>query len=58
MYNLFYYVTLSIIFCSCTPINSFFGLPDDNVGEEIVEDIIEGRTGVNIDLSPASPEKK
>lgn len=31
---------------------------DDNVGEEVLEDVIENQTGAKIDLSPFSPEKK
>lgn len=32
--------------------------PDDNVVEEMVEEKIEDITGLDIDLSPASPEEK
>ena len=31
-------------------------LEDDNVAEEFVEEIIEGQTGLDLDLSPSSPE--
>lgn len=31
--------------------------PSDNIAEEIVEEIIESKTGMDIDLSPFSPEK-
>ena len=31
-------------------------LEDDNVAEEFVEEIIEGHTGIDLDLSPKSPE--
>ncbi len=31
--------------------------PDDNPIEEIAEEVIEKETGVDIDLSPNSPEK-
>lgn len=30
---------------------------DDNVAEEVVEHIIEDKTGANIDLTPKTPEK-
>lgn len=33
-------------------------LEEDNVAEEFVEKIIESETGLDIDLSPNSPEKK
>lgn len=31
-------------------------LEDDNVAEEFVEEIIQGQTGLDLDLSPSSPE--
>lgn len=31
--------------------------PDDNPVEEIAEDVIKKHTGVDVDLSPSSPEK-
>ena len=31
--------------------------PSDWVGEEVLEEYIEDKTGVDIDLSPFSPEK-
>jgi len=34
------------------------GLKTDNVIEESVEEIIKAKTGVNIDLSPDTPEPK
>lgn len=33
-------------------------LEDDNFAEELVEDVIQDQTGLDIDLSPSSPEKK
>jgi hypothetical protein len=33
-----------------------FDLEDDNIAEEFVEEVIEGKTGLDIDLSPNSPE--
>lgn len=35
-----------------------FKMKDDNQIEEVCEKIIEKQTGVDIDLSPGSPEKK
>lgn len=31
--------------------------PQDNFIEEIAEDVIESKTGVDVDLSPFTPEK-
>ena len=33
-------------------------LEDDNPIEQNVEDVIESYTGIDIDLTPSSPEKK
>ena len=33
-------------------------LEDDGVAEEFVEDVIKDQTGLDIDLTPSSPEKK
>lgn len=43
---------------SCSQINERIGLPDDNLGEEVIEDVIKEKVGVDVDLTPASPEKK
>ena len=34
--------------------NSYFNLPDDNVYETLIENVIQGTTGVEIDLTPDS----
>ena len=36
----------------------YFNLPEDNHVEEISEIVIKEQTGVDVDLSPSSPEKK
>ena len=33
-------------------------LGDDNIVEEVAEKVIDSETGIDIDLSPSSPEKK
>ncbi len=37
---------------------AFFKLKKDNIVEEIAEDIIEDQTGIEIDLSPDTPENE
>jgi 4-hydroxybenzoate polyprenyltransferase len=37
--------------------NKLFDLEEDNEIEEFVEDVIKDRTGLEIDISPDSPEK-
>lgn len=51
-------LTLLIAFCccSCSYINKKFGLKDDNLGEELIEEAIEMKTGLDVDLTPSSPE--
>ncbi len=41
---------------SCSSINRKMGIPDDNILEEITEDVIQAETGVNVDLTPQTPE--
>lgn len=41
---------------SCSYINQKMGLQDDNLGEEVIEAVIKTETGLDIDLTPASPE--
>jgi len=48
-------ILLIIALSSCSKIwNSY---PSDNIFEEITEEIIEYKTGSDVDLSPFSPEK-
>ena len=45
--------------CHCVEwLNDKLGMKDDNVVEESVEGVIEHYTGVDVDLTPRSPEKK
>ena len=58
----FYVVMMAVglsmyMLCGCTSINKKFGLSDENMLEELVEDVIEQKTGLDIDLTPVSPEK-
>lgn len=39
-------------------VGSSWYLGDDNQVEEMAESYIENKTGVDLDLSPTSPEKK
>lgn len=40
----------------CSYLNQKLGMADDNIIEEAIENKIEDTTGLNIDLSPESPE--
>ena len=50
-----------ILFMSCvlggySYINRWMGLPDDNIIEEGVESAIKSKSGLDVDLTPGSPE--
>lgn len=45
-----------MLMTSCSWINAKLGLPDDNLVEETAECLIQAKTGVDIDLTPGSPE--
>ena len=49
-------VLLFMGFASMNGCTSFKGYTPDNPAEELLEDIIEKETGVELDLSPSSPE--
>lgn len=46
-----------ILLTSCSYVNEYFGMEDDNLAEEVVEEVIKVKAGINIDLTPDSPEK-
>ena len=45
-----------LLLCGCGPINRYLGIEDDSIVEEMVEEAIQIKTGMNIDLTPNSPE--
>lgn len=50
---------LGCVACQYNPIerfNDYMGWQDDNIAEEAVEFVIEKESGVDLDLSPRSPE--
>ena len=53
-YVLFLWTLMTV--CSCEGINEMAGLQDDNIGEEIIEILIHQETGLNLDLTPSTPE--
>ncbi len=50
------YVPLLFLFTACGSLNEYVGLSDDNLAEEVVEVIIEAKTGLDVDLTPGSRE--
>lgn len=51
-----YMILPLFMLCSCSAINTKLGLQDENYGEELIEEAIELKTGLDIDLTPGSPE--
>lgn len=44
-------VFIAVAFGACNMFNEYFNLENDHPAEEILEDVIEHHTGVDIDLS-------
>lgn len=44
------------ILAGCSSINGYFSLPDDNAFEETTEAVIHYETGLDVDLTPETPE--
>lgn len=49
-------IGMAIVFQACSKINQTLGLKDDNIIEEKVEDAIESKLGLDVDLTPSSRE--
>lgn len=47
---------MSLSLVSCSSVNKYFGLKDDNVIEETIEAAIHYETGLDVDLTPESKE--
>lgn len=55
---IFFIAIVVAIFCgACGYMNSMFGLSDDNFIEELIESQIEHHLGIDVDLTPDSPEE-
>lgn len=52
MHRVLFSIIAATVMTGCGPVNRYFGLKDDNVFEEAIEEAIEERTGVDIDLTP------
>lgn len=51
-------ILLGALACACRYINNRLCLEDDNFFEETLEEQINELTGLDIDLSPDTPENK
>lgn len=51
-----YMILPLLLLCSCSAINAKLGLSDDNFAEELAEEAIEMKTGLDVDLTPGTTE--
>lgn len=49
-------VIIGALVVSCGTVNKYIGVGDDHEAEEISEAVIESYTGLDVDLTPHSPE--
>jgi starvation-inducible outer membrane lipoprotein len=52
------FIFLALALSSCSYINKQMGLKDDNMIENNIENVIEHESGLQIDLTPSSPENE
>ena len=51
--SLFFFVSM---LTSCSYVNDYLGQDDDWVGEELAEFVLKTQTGIDVDLTPGTPE--
>jgi len=54
--NIAIFFILGALVFGCSYVNKFIGIDDDNIIEEVAEKAIESETGLDIDLTPSTPE--
>ena len=47
-----------VLFIGCNVVNHTLSLKDDNPVEEFVEEILEAKTGLDVDLTPLTNEQQ
>lgn len=55
--TLLYIGLVGILMAGCNYLNRKFHLDDDNLIEEAIEGQIKENTGIDVDLTPSTPEK-
>ena len=53
MRSILFLLSISAIMGACSYLNHSLGLKDDNLGEQIIEEVIQSEFGVDIDLTPS-----
>jgi len=57
--NLFWFVAIPLLIATVAILKHYFPIyQDDNIVEEKIEEVIEKKTGLNVDITPQSPEVK
>jgi hypothetical protein len=51
------FIFLVVSLTGCSYLNKEMGLKDDNCLEELGEAVLKAETGIDIDLTPSTPEK-
>jgi len=51
-----WFALCTVLLTGCSEFNKALDIPDDHLGEEVVEILIHYRIGIDIDLTPDSPE--
>jgi hypothetical protein len=55
--NIFLF-SLCLLYSSCSLFFKDGSYVQDNIAEEVVEEVVRVETGLNLDLTPGTPEKK
>lgn len=58
MANALLYIFIGIAIFLMAYVTQRFGFKQDNPVEEVAEEVIKAKTGLDVDLTPNSPEKK
>jgi hypothetical protein len=51
------FLSIILVLGGCAYCNKKAGLEDDWIGEELLEEVIKNKVGIDIDLTPETPEK-
>lgn len=49
-------ILFAIVMSGCSQVNQALGLDDENIFEEVLEDVVNTKTGVDIDFTGESKE--
>lgn len=53
----FLFGIVGLMAAGCEPVNAYFGLQDDNLIENSIEDAIQYETGAQVDLTPSNKDE-